>query len=50
MCKCVCVYVCIREKERETVCDTGGVLRVLFDSLICKYVFIRFLIMYYTIM
>ena len=42
---CVCVVcVCV------TVYDTGEALRVLFDSLICKYVFIRFLIMYYTIM
>lgn len=44
-CVSACVHcMCVR------VYDTGEALRVLFDSLICKYVFIRFLIMYYTIM
>lgn len=46
VCMSACVYVCVC----ADLCDTGEALRVLFDSLICKYVFIKFLIMYYTIM
>lgn len=39
-----CVSECVSE------CDRGKAARVLFDSLVCKYVFIKFLIMYYILM